>query len=580
MESNTTGLAEQAGILVCGISEGSVDNAIKSDINIKMLTDLAPSIIWTRSKAGKITFVNNYWFDYIGAEPVPIDEVVWLPYIHPDDIETFEAKWLDAREKDGEYKAELRLRRADGQFLWFLTHGRPVRNDQGKVTQWMGSATMINDLKVAQAEAAALQAQLESKVAERTAELEETNRQLMEEIVLRQVTQDALRQSQKMEAVGQLTGGIAHDFNNMLTVVIGNLELMKMSLPNLEESPITKRIDRNVAMAIEAALKAEKLTAQLLAFSRKSRLHPERLNVNYVIDGVIDMVERAVGQKIRCTVDLQDEVWLCLSDKTQLESALVNLAINARDAMPNGGDLCLKTQNKSVEGPQGDIQYVSVSVSDTGTGMDTDTLTKAFEPFFTTKDVGKGSGLGLSMVYGFTQQSNGKVYITSELGRGTTVEMLFPYTAGESIATTRDSEDFHYDGNKLSILVVDDEPGVRELACQLLSDIGYNTLSAEDGNKAIKILEDKSIPIDLLFTDVVMPNGVDGFGVARAAGEVRPGMPIIFTTGHAEIALRELKKDLTQKIKVLGKPYRLNELSSMVATELQNQETKDNTKGE
>jgi len=556
------------GVLVSGVGIGaSVDKAIKSDINIKMLTDLAPTIISTRSPDGTLSYVNTFWFDFTGCEPCPPEELMWWEFVHPEDREhTYQGS------KAGisiglEYSLQFRLRRFDGEYRWFQSTNRPVLDKYGEtILQWLGIGTMIQDVKEAQEEARLAREGLEHKVKERTKELEASNRRLLEEIEERQKTQDALRQAQKMESVGQLTGGIAHDFNNMLAVIMGNLELIKMSLGNLGENSTTKRIERNVTMALEGAIKAEKLTAQLLAFSRKARLHPERLNVNEVILGVKEMVDRAVGAPIHCDIDLQNDVWLCLSDKTQLESAIINLSINARDAMPNGGQLCIASRNKTI----GDQRYVSVAVTDTGTGMDRETLEKVFEPFFTTKDVGKGSGLGLSMVHGFCQQSNGKVYIDSEVGKGTTVEMIFPFSAGETIAETKAEEDFNYDINKKSILVVDDEPAVRELACQLLTDLGYNVVSAGDGKSAIAIIEDGSIPLDLLFTDVVMPGGIDGFAVAKVANKKRPTMAVIFTTGHAEIALKELKKDLTQKIKVIGKPYRMAELSKIIAGELSN----------
>ena len=568
MEERGSGADEKQGLLVCGLgNEGHVDQAIKSDINIKMLTDLAPTIIWTRDRTGRLTYLNNYWYEFTGSE-VTLDENIAQTYIHPDDIESLRLNIADATGNAIDYEMECRIRRADGEYRWFRLHNRAVYDETKTIKQWLGVGSIIHELKIAQEAAIHAHELAELKIAQRTRELEEAQEQVLQEIDERQRAQELLRQVQKMEAVGQLTGGIAHDFNNMLAVVMGNLELVNMSLPNLGENPTATRIQRNIKMALEGAIKAEKLTGQLLAFSRKSRLHPERLNVNDVILGVKDMVDRAVGPSIKCDIDMQDDIWLCLSDKTQLESAIINLSINARDAMPNGGRLHIKSHNRVIEAGGVEARYVSVSVSDTGTGMDEETLAKVFEPFFTTKDVGKGSGLGLSMVYGFCQQSNGKVFIESTVGEGTCVEMVFPYTAGDTVANTREEEDFHYDANKASILVVDDEPGVRELACQLLTDLGYNTMSAEDGQSAIKVLEDTTIPIDLLFTDVVMPGGIDGFALSKVAQRLRPGMPIIFTTGHAEVALRELKKDLTQKIKVLGKPYRLNELSGMIASEL------------
>lgn len=557
--------SEAQGLLVCGLGgEGNVDKAIKSDINIKMLTDLAPTIIWTRDETGKITYLNSYWYEFTGC-PETLDEVISQQYIHPDDIAALQHNISNSLNRFVDYEMECRIRRADGEYRWFRLHNSAVYDgESGKAKQWLGVGSIIHDLKIAQEEAKLAHEEADRILAERTRALEETQRQVLEEIDARQKTQDALQQAQKMESVGQLTGGIAHDFNNMLTVIIGNLELMKMSAPNLGDNPVAKRMERNVSMAIEAALKAEKLTSQLLAFSRKARLQLERLDANSVVLGVKEMIDRAVGGAIDCEIDLQDDLWLCLSDKTQLESAIINLAINARDAMPHGGHLCIVTRNKTIA----ETRYVSVAVKDNGQGMSLETQAKACEPFFTTKDVGKGSGLGLSMVYGFTQQSNGKLNIESEEGKGTCVEMLFPYTAGDTIQNTRSDEGLVFDGDKQSILVVDDEPAVRELACQLLCDAGYNVISAEDGKTAIEYIEDPYIHIDLLFTDVVMPGGIDGFAVARVAQKERPGMPIVFTTGHAEVALKELRKDLTQKLKVIGKPYRLNELSSLIANEL------------
>lgn len=554
------------GLLVCGIGdEDSVKKAIESDINVRMLTDLAPTVIATSCPEGNLTYLNTFWYDFTGCEELDPGKVVWKDFIHPEDVVGLAKDRLVAIANGLEFKLEFRMRGRNGDYKWFQSNTRPILDHMNEhIVQWLTVSTPIQDIKDAQEMARQARADLEAKVTERTQELKESQQQVLEEIDARQKATDALRQAQKMESVGQLTGGIAHDFNNMLTVIIGNLELTKMTLAASQETVTGKRMERQVNMAIEAALKAEKLTAQLLAFSRKSRLHPERLDVNEVVLGVQDIVQRAVGVTILVDIDLEENSWLCLSDKNQLESAILNLSINGRDAMPDGGTICIKTRNRTLD----DSRFVSVSVTDTGTGMTQDTIEKAFEPFFTTKDVGKGSGLGLSMVYGFCQQSNGKVFIDSVLGKGTTIEMLFPYTAGETTRETNQEEDFHYDENKASILVVDDEPGVRELAASALSDMGYNVMSAEDGARALEVINNPDIPIDLLFTDVVMPNGIDGFALAKAAAAIRPEMPIVFTTGHAEVALRELKKDLSQKIKVLGKPYRINDLSSMIAGEL------------
>lgn len=537
---------------------------------LRRITEYVPSVLWSGKSDGSLTYLNQSWAEYTGQR---VEEALpwnWINTIHPEDRERLEQAWEHARATGTRYSLEARIRRYDGDYRWFCMSAEPIYDEVGDIFAWPGITYDIHDRKMAEMLLVELNETLERRVAERTAELEETNHRLIEEINERQFAQEAYRQAQKMESVGQLTGGIAHDFNNMLSVIIGNLELIRMSIGGVPNNSTTTRINRNVNMALEAATKAERLTAQLLAFSRKTRLQPERLNVNEVICGIVDMVQRTIGKSITIETDLNDDLWLCLSDRTQLESAIVNLAINARDAMSHGGTLTLKTQNKVItnyrNGPE--QKYVSVQVIDTGVGMPNHIKEKAFDPFFTTKDVGKGTGLGLSQVYGFCQQSNGKVELHSEIGQGTTVEMLFPFASGQPSSANEDVTESEQQQTAATILVVDDEPGVREFACTLLEDIGYNVVAAEDGRKAIDIIKQSQIHIDLVFTDVVMPNGVDGFGVAKAVEEIRPGTPVIFATGHAEVILSESKYNYQSSIKVIGKPYRVAELTSAISSTL------------
>ncbi|MCP3390029.1 PAS domain-containing protein [Bradyrhizobium sp. CCGB12] len=378
--------------------------------------------------------------------------------------------------------------------------------------------------------------------------------------------EEALRQSQKMEAVGQLTGGIAHDFNNLLTGIIGSLELLQTRLGQGR----VKDIDRYVTAAQGAAKRAAALTHRLLAFSRRQTLDPRPTDLNRLVMGMEELIRRTVGPEITLEVVAAGGLWPTLIDASQLENALLNLCINARDAMPGGGRLTIETANRWLDAHgagERDLepgQYVSLCVTDTGAGMTADVIERAFDPFFTTKPIGQGTGLGLSMVYGFVRQSGGQVRIYSEVGQGTTMCLYLPrHYAKEadrpSASATRTAprpQASH------TILIVDDEPSIRMLLTDALEEIGFNVLEAHDGPTGLNILQSDAT-IDLLVTDVGLPGGMNGRQLADAARTTRPALKVLFITGYAENAIIG-NGQLAPDMQVLTKPFVVETLASRV----------------
>jgi PAS domain S-box-containing protein len=378
--------------------------------------------------------------------------------------------------------------------------------------------------------------------------------------------EEALRQSQKMEAIGQLTGGIAHDFNNLLAAIIGSLELMETRIARgqLHELP------RYLEAAQAASKRAAALTHRLLAFSRRQTLSPALTNVNQLVKGMEDLIRRTIGPPIRLDVAAAENLWMIQLDQNQLENALLNLCINARDAMPIGGHLTIETANFLVDdrmAREGDMlpgQYVALSVSDTGLGMTSDVKARAFDPFFTTKPLGAGTGLGLSMIYGFAKQSGGHVRIYSEVGRGTTVCLYFPRLVGiaESVVSTAAPESALQAAPGESVMVVDDEDLVRMIIVDVLEDLGYLSLEAVDAKSSLIILK-SSARIDLLVTDVGLPGGMNGRQLADAARELRPDLKVLFITGFAENAVIN-HGHLESGMHIMTKPFAMNALGNKI----------------
>ncbi|WP_049731554.1 ATP-binding protein [Rhizobium ecuadorense] len=376
---------------------------------------------------------------------------------------------------------------------------------------------------------------------------------------------EALRQAQKMEAVGQLTGGVAHDFNNLLQIIVGNLDTLLRNLP-----ADAGRLRRAASQAMNGAERAAALTQRLLAFARRQPLDPKPVDANGLIRGMSELLHRTLGEIYEVEIVLAGGLWKTEADPNALESALLNLTINARDAMPDGGKLTIETFNAHLD----DVysvnhaevlpgQYVAISVSDTGSGMDVETAARAFEPFFTTKDQGKGTGLGLSQVYGFAKQSKGHVKIYSELGQGTTVKVYLPrLLAGQVDEATIDRLPLPEAGSGEIILVVEDDPDVLAYSAESLKELGYRVLEAQDGPTALKVLA-FNLPIDLIFTDVVLPGGMSGADLVAKARELQPAVKALFTTGYSRNAIVHHGR-LDKGVHLLQKPFSIKDLAVRV----------------
>jgi PAS domain S-box-containing protein len=378
------------------------------------------------------------------------------------------------------------------------------------------------------------------------------------------VTEEALLQSQKMEAVGQLTGGIAHDFNNLLTGIVGSLDLLQTRLSQGR----TDNVARYINAAMTSANRAAALTHRLLAFARRQPLIPKSVDANQLVVSLEDLLRRTIGETIDLAIAAADDLWFTLCDPNQLESALLNLAINARDAMPDGGKLTIATSNARIEGVIADSpalspgDYICISVTDTGAGMSAEVAARAFDPFFTTKPIGQGTGLGLSMIYGFARQSDGHVTIDSKLGRGTSVRLYLPRHQGEiaaQFASAATAAEHAATGE--TVLVVEDEPVVRAVIVEMLGEQGYQTLEAVDGPSGLRILR-ANARIDLLVTDVGLP-GMNGRQLADQARETRPDLKVLFITGYAEsVAISD--GFLQPGMEMITKPFDLDNLSQRI----------------
>jgi signal transduction histidine kinase len=409
----------------------------------------------------------------------------------------------------------------------------------------------ILERKRAEADLQSLNERLEQEVAERTAEL--------------RGREEALRQAQKMEAVGQLTGGIAHDFNNLLQVIIGNLDTLQRHVPT-----DAGRLQRAATNAMNGARRAAALTQRLLAFSRRQPLDPKAINVNALVKSLSELIHRTLGETIAIETVLGAGVWPVEADQNELEASLLNLAVNARDAMPDGGRLTIETGNAHVDSAYAAAkaevapgQYVVLSVSDTGAGMDAATLGQVFEPFFTTKPVGKGTGLGLSQVYGFVKQSGGHVSIYSETGQGTTVKIYLPrHDGGQDDAEAVPPPPIPEGALSETVLILEDDDEVRTYSGEILRELGYRVLEAHDGPSALRLLE-RQPKVDLLFSDVVLPGGMTGAQVAAQARTLRPDLKVLFTTGYARNAIIHHGR-LDKGVQLITKPFSFAELAEKV----------------
>ncbi|MFF8801859.1 MULTISPECIES: PAS domain S-box protein [unclassified Methylobacterium] len=496
-------------------------------LELNTLWDTSPDLLLVIDFTGVFRRVNPAWTKMLGYPPEELVGRHVNAFVVPDDHDETVDAYHEAAE-GGSPRIVNRYRHRDGSVRWISWVAAPA----GDVTYAIG-----RDITAEKAQAEAL-AQAE----------------------------EALRQSQKMEAVGQLTGGLAHDFNNLLAGISGSLELMQARMSQGRHGDL----ERYMAVAQGAAKRAAALTHRLLAFSRRQTLTPKPTNVNALIGGMEELIRRTIGPEIALEVVGAAGLWPALIDPGQLENALLNLCINARDAMPRGGRITIETANKWLDRPAAirhevpEGQYLSLCVTDTGTGMPPEVIARVFEPFFTTKPIGQGTGLGLSMIHGFAQQSGGQVRIYSEVGQGTTVCLYMPRHYGQA-----DGDDFALTLTEVAraeqgetVLIVDDEPSVRMLVTEVLEDLGYTAIEAADSGAGLKILQ-SDVRIDLLVTDVGLPGGMNGRQMADAGRERRPGLKVLFVTGYAENSVIG-NGHLEPGMMVLAKPFPMEALAARI----------------
>jgi len=506
------------------------------------------------------------------------------PELHSFTAPIYDAVFSGQVRSFSEQRFVLQRNQRDTEIWLDLTYS-PIRDERGSVAGILVTAIETNERRqftqeLQQRSEASLKAQqsteqrlrhlnenLEERVAQRTLALAEANQRLQNEMVERERAEDALRHAQKMEAVGQLTGGIAHDFNNMLTGIIGSLDLMQRYIAAGRSDDIGRFADAAVASAHRAAA----LTHRLLAFSRRQSLDRRPLDPNQLVASLEDLFQRTKGAHITLKVQLGHDIWPVNSDASQLENALLNLVINARDAMPDGGELLIETANSYLDGtdittpePVKAGDYVMLGVRDNGTGMAPKILAKAFDPFFATKPIGQGTGLGLSMIYGFAQQSGGHVTLHSEPGQGTCVRLYLPRLHGTSLASSLPASLSEAAPVALAgeaVVVVEDDPAVRMLVVNVLDELGYTAHQAADARTALPLLE-SDLRVDLLVTDVGLP-GMNGRQLAEIARQHRPGLRILFMTGYAEKAA-ERQGFLEDGMDMVAKPFSIDVLATKI----------------
>jgi PAS domain S-box-containing protein len=511
----------------------------ESEARFRRIANSAPVMMWVTRLDRTRDFVNEAYCEFAGLSPDQINTHDWREWIHPDDWDRIVAESIAGEASLKPFTLEARFRRADGEYRWLRSVSQPRFGPDGELVGFIGVATDITVAKEGEIE-------LLKQVDERSKELIET--------------QDQLRQSQKMEALGQLTGGIAHDFNNLLTVVVGGLDLIAKQVQD-------ERLVRFATNALAAAERGARLTSQLLAFSRVQRLEVRPTYVAPLIEEMRPLLRNVLGPGIEKKFDLDPHLTPVLADPTQLEVAVLNLAINARDAMPDGGTLTITSRRRRITNDP-DLApgtYVELSIADTGSGMDQPVLARAFDPFFTTKEVGKGTGLGLSMVYGMARQSGGNARIESSPGRGTTVKLYFrradrdgevPASGGKTGDELRRSRGAH------TVLVIDDDPDVRQFIAAGLEEYGHEVIEAADGGEGIEKFA--STNPDLVIVDYIMP-GLSGAEVAGHMLATRPGQPILFVSGYNETdAIRRVAPDA----QILAKPFRAAALEDAVRAAL------------
>lgn len=519
-----------------------LEQLIESEQQFRTLADSIPTLCWSADETGAISWYNRRWFDYTGTEPQQMEGWGWQSVHDPMMLPIVLERWREAIATGLPFEMVFPLRAADGSFRPFLTRVQPVRDGEGRVVRWFGTNVDISAQQQAEEELRRLADELEERVEQRTQE--------------RELAKDALRQAQKMEAIGQLTGGVAHDFNNLLTVIRGSVDLLRRD--DLPEEKRARYIDAIGSTAERAA----KLTGQLLAFARRQALTPELFDAGASVEEVGNIVRTLVGSRVLLKIELPMDPVFTLADRSQFDTAVVNMAINARDAMNGEGTLTIRLRSlsgipaiRAHEPVHGD--FVAVTIVDTGSGIVTENLGRIFEPFFTTKAVGSGTGLGLSQVIGFAKQSGGDIRVESVAGQGTTFTLYLPRAYPHSGDVRKPEGDCSAVGGEgTCVLVVEDNEQVGEFATQALRELGYDSVHAVDGVSALAELEKAADRFQIVFSDVVMP-GMSGVELADQIGRRYPTIPVVLTSGYSDV----LAQNGSHGFELLHKPYSVEQLS-------------------
>ncbi len=630
----------------------------ESEQRFQQLANVAPLIIWTATPNGKVDFASKALAEFTG---IPNHDLLsaqqWMEIVHEEDRERRIATWQAALQSAQEYSQEFRFRAASGDFRWLLVYARPIKDTEGRVLKWYGTAIDVHEnrllqdalkkneqrltylvkatsdaiwdwnpntrelwwsdsmyeifgynseelgttgefwaqcvhpedrprvvpgiLQAAKGETNEWRAEYRFQrkdgtyawVSDRSIVLRDaTGKALrlvggLSDITARKNLEEQLQQTDRLRAVGQLTGGVAHDFNNLLTVIMGSSELLMDELAE-QKRPLTI-----TTMIRDAAQRGAELTQRLLAFARRQALEPKVINVKQLVDGMEGLLRRTLNAHIDIELVHAGGLWRAMIDPAQLEGALLNLCLNARDAMPSGGRLTIETANMHLDQGYAERhpevlagQYVMIAVSDTGTGILPEHLDKIFDPFFTTKGLGQGTGLGLSMVYGFVKQSNGHIKIYSEPGQGTTVRMYLPRALGEEQERHDRAPTERINGGNERILLVEDDDLVREYVEGQLLGLGYQVVTTANATEALEHLRSPR-PFELLFTDVMMPGEMNGRQLAEVAIALRPGLKVLYTSGYTENAIVHHGR-LDPGVHLLSKPYRRDELAQKLRSVL------------
>jgi PAS domain S-box-containing protein len=511
----------------------------ESEERFRNMADNAPIMMWMNDADGACTYFNRGWYEFTGMTPDRALGYGAFDVLHPEDTERAKADFFNSIRNRQPLRVENRVRRADGAWRWVLGAGSPRFDGEGEFRGFIGSLVDITEHKEAERVLQRANADLEKAVAVAVAE--------------RAAAEAQLHHAQKMEAVGRLTGGVAHDFNNVLQIIGGSLQLLAREVAG------NLRAETRLQTAVAGVARGSRLASQLLAFGRRQPLAPKVVNLGRMLRSIDEMLRRALGESIEIETIVAGGLWNALVDPAQVENVLLNLAINARDAMQGRGKLTIELGNASLDDAYvanwPDVksgQYVMLAVTDTGCGIPPDIMEQVFEPFFTTKSEGRGTGLGLSMTYGFVKQSGGHVKIYSEVGIGTTVRIYLPRVRQlEDAETVADSGPLT--GGSETILVAEDDEDVRVTVADMLSELGYKVLKAKDADAALAIVE-SGVAIDLLFTDVVMPGGLRSPDLARKACERLPGLKVLFTSGYTDNAIVHGGR-LDEGVELLSKPY-------------------------